>query len=47
MAKKHPAKPLKDVCAACGAIAKAGMMTAEGKKFCNAKCRDGYKKRSK
>lgn len=47
MAKKvkHPKKPLKGVCAACGELKKSGMLTAEGKKFCNKQCRDGYKKK--
>jgi len=44
--KKHPSKPLKSKCAACGEIAKAGMMTKEGKKFCNTVCKDNYKKRT-
>lgn len=35
------------VCATCGKLAKAGMITAEGKQFCDEQCHTKYKKGKK
>ncbi len=34
----------KKICATCGKLLKAGMITKEGKQFCDAQCHKKYKK---